>query len=158
MAEPASWQAMQLLREKLQQIAVADGYHTNLGAAPIFLERRQAKETDAPFTLVVATAIDPVPDASGNYIEVSSISWSIEYVLPIDADGDPGPDQLAHRGRADVVRAIKGDLRGDTVRLGNLRIDGCEITGDTDGSGAAVVITQVTGRIDVTETKQRATP
>ena len=158
MAEPVSWLALQLLRDKLLQIAVAAGDHTNLGTAPIFLERQQAKETDAPFTLVVATSIDPLPDASGQYIEVSDITWSVEYVLPLDADGEPGPDLLAHRGRADVVRALKGDLRGDTFRLSNLRIDGCEITGDTDSRGAAVVITQVTGRITVTETKQRATP
>lgn len=158
MAEPATWQALQLLRTRLQDIRIATGYHTDLGAGAIHLERVQAREGDAPFTLVVATAVDPVPDASGTYVEVSTISWSIEYVLPLDGDGDPGPDLLAHRGRADVIRALKDDLRGEAVRLSNLRIDGCEITGDTDARGASVVITQVTGRIDVTETRPRATP
>lgn len=158
MAEPASWQAMELLRSRLQQVRIADGYHTDLGAGAIHLERSQAREATAPFSLVVATTIDPVPDASGNYIEVSTLNWSVEYVLPLDADGEPGPDLLAHRGRADVVRAFKGDMRGDAIRLSNLRIDGCEITGDTDARGASVVITQVTGRIDVTETRPRATP
>lgn len=158
MAEPASWQALQLLRTRLQDIRLDNGYHTDLGAGAIHLERRQAREEAAPFTLVVATAIDPVPDASGTYVEVSALNWSIEYVLPLDSDGDPGPDLLAHRGRADVVRALKGDLRAESVRLSNLRIDGCEITGDTDARGASVVITQVTGRIDVTETRPRATP
>lgn len=157
MAEPGTWLALELLRDRLQQIRIEDGYHTDLGLGAMHLERNQALEADAPFTLLVATAIDPLPDASGRTIEVSAIAWTIEYVLPLDGAGGVGPDRLAHRGRADVVRALGGDLRGEAVRLSNLRIDGCEITGDTDARGAAVVITQVTGRIDVTETKQRAT-
>lgn len=156
--DPITWLALDAMEAKLAQILRASDFFTDLGAAPVLRERTQAGEAQAPFTLLVATSIDPIEASSGPRTEASEMLWTLEHVQPYSADLDIGPDRLAHRTRADVVRAFKDTLRSDVGRIFNLRVDGCEITGDTDSQGAAVVVTQVTGRITVSETKQPATP
>lgn len=148
MAEPISWQVLGVVKAMIEKITIANGYHTDLGAGLVLIDRSQLPEEDAAFTIIIAGAISAVAEKSSSRISSSEMEIIVEFALPM-VDGT-NPELLAHRGRADIVRALKSGELPTGAGMGALKVTGSAI-GTPDG-GAAIVIAQVTARAGLTET------
>jgi hypothetical protein len=155
-AEPISWLALQAIKALVQSVSVINGYYTDMGAADIVLDRSQVPEGEAPFVLITATDFTPIDARSGPKTTVNTMDLVIEFAQPM-GDGVTDPELIAHRGRADLVRVLKTDLRSAPAMLHNLQITSSRIGSDTDEAGSALVIAQVSARVDLTESKSPAT-
>jgi hypothetical protein len=154
--EPISWRAIQEIADLVRQITVAGGYYTDLGAGLIVTDRSQVSERLAqPIVLIAADTIARNEDSSSHRTISSDMDVTIEYVLPMD--GVTNPELLAHRGRADLVRALTTDLRGAERCMRSVTITETLIGAATDPRFPAVIVAQVQATVGLTETKSRYT-
>lgn len=154
MTEPVSWLALEAIKARLATIRTADGYATDLGAQPISLDRTQHVGNVAS-TTVVAGEITVNDEASGQRTTVCDMDVTIEYALP-HTTPDPGPEQLAHRARADIVRALSAPLRGDAAGFRKLRVTGSRIVSAVE-PGTSLIIAQVSCVAGLVESRPPAT-
>lgn len=147
--EPLTWRTLQAIGERLSGISIADGYYTNLGAAPRYYDRSQRIESDdaTPFVVILADEMPTNEQASGTRTTATDMAVTIEYAIPFDAEN---PELVAHRGRADIVRRLMTDLRGMPTGFRNLRITGSRITNAPE-PGSDLVIAQVQARASLSE-------
>lgn len=154
--EPITWLALEALRDVLLGISQANGFYTDLGLGQIVLDDSLLDESeasaDAPCTFVEGRNLDPTSTGKGH--ANSGMEILIEYVIPRSSDSNV--KLLAHRGAADLVRALtfKTAGRGSDMPAGfaSLEITGARLGGDTDPeTGASFVIAQVTARAALTD-------
>jgi len=104
-------------------------------------------------TLIFADDI-PIDDTgTGARMTRSEMVAIVEFYVPFG--GDDVAELLAHRGRADLVRALREPLRGKTPGILNLKVTGSRIGSPEETAG--LVVAQVTARVDLNETSP-ATP
>ena len=150
MAEPISWEALQAIKGLLQKIDGSTGWHTAIGQGVILTDRSRLKlEGNAPVTLVVAGELGVSAAASSGRTTVSEMDLTIEVAVPFGSDN---PELMAHRARADIVRALGVDLRGLAVRFNKLDITSSRFLSDADEAGTPFTLAQVTARAGLTET------
>lgn len=154
MAEPITWLALEAIKTLLASIKIADGYHTDLGLAPVYLDRSQNVDAGAAFTVVIANEISVIEEKSGRNTLASTMDITAEYCIP--ASDTANAELLAHRGRADLVRVFLNDTRGLTQGFNNLQITGSRITSAVE-PGSSLVIAQVSARATLSESKTPAT-
>lgn len=149
MDEPLTWRAIQAIVALLRRIDGSDGWHTSLGASPIHDDRSSAVDPRAPHTWVVASEIDTDEVATGR--SRRSVTGEerviIEFAVP---SASASPELVAHRARADIVRALSADPRGLATGLTKLAVESSLIT-DAVLSGTDLVIAQVVVRASLTE-------
>lgn len=149
MAEPITWQALEAVRDRLAQIRIDAGYHTDLGAGRLLLEAEQVPERQ-PATLIDGGQVQTIDDKSSARRTTSELSITIEFAQPITTTGSgSNAKRQAHRARADIIRALNLPWRGETTGIGALRVTGSQIM--QSESGAAAVIAQVTARAVLSE-------
>lgn len=157
--DPITWLALDVVGRRIAQISILNGYFTDMGSVPLLRERKQVRESAAPFVLLLMADVGPKSGHENrSRSTVSELSWSLEFVQPLDDPASTEPDRMAHRARADIVRALHTDLRGETPGVSDPQVDGCDVGSDEDSRGAAVVITRIDGRITVTESIHPVTP
>jgi hypothetical protein len=148
--EPLSWQVLQYVQAIVGRITQAAGYRTDLGAGEVTLDTSTVDENaTTPYTTVAAGAFAGVDANSGRRTLSGDMEVAVQYAVPLQSGVNA--ELLAHRGRADLVRAIHAE--NPRERPQGLRT--LEITGSTLGdpeNGAAVVIAQVTLRASLSET------
>jgi hypothetical protein len=154
MTEPVSWLALEAIKARLATILTADGYATDLGEQPIALDRTQHVGNGA-YTTVVAGEITVAEQASGPRTTVSDMDVTIEYALPSSTPA-PGPELLAHRARADIVRALGAAVRGDAAGFRSLRVTGSRIVSAVE-PGTSLIIAQVSCVAGLVESRPPAT-
>lgn len=154
MAEPITWRALEALRAMLAVVRIADGYHTDLGLAPVHLDRGQNVDANEAFTVIIANEITAVDEKSNRNILASAMDITVEYCIPVTGAGNA--ELLAHRGRADVVRVLMNDLRGQVQGFNKLQITGTRITSAIE-PGSSLVIAQVSARAALSESTTPAT-
>ncbi len=154
MPEPISWRALEALKAMLAEIRIADGYHTDLGLAPVYLDRGQNVDANAAFTVIIANEITAVEEKSNRNILASTMDITVEFCIPPLAGVNS--ELLAHRGRADVVRVLMNDLRGQVQGFSKLQITGTRITSAIE-PGSSLVIAQVSARAALSESTTPAT-
>ena len=149
MAEPLTWQIVTTVRDLLQGIDGGAGWHTDIGTHAIHLDRTQTPDTDAAFTVIVCDEITTDESATGRAsLSVSSdIALIVECAIPATAEN---PELVAHRARADIVRALSGSLRQRVAGLRDVAIESTRIT-DAVLDGTGLVIAQVLVRASATE-------
>ena len=151
--EPLTWQALQVVRELVEGITVAGGYYTDLGAGTIVTDRSRLKlEGLAPITVIVAADVAVNPDASGPRTSASDMDVTIEVAVPFEAES---PELIAHRARADLIRALKTSLRGRLEGFRSFDVTSSGFSSDADEKGLQYTLVQVTARAGLSET---ATP
>ena len=155
MAEPLTWLAIQDIVTMLASITNDAGYYTDLGEIPAISDRSQVTEDVESYVAVIAGEITPIPDRSGIRTIASTMDVTIEYALSVDSDATANPELLAHRGRADIVRAIRFDLRGLSKGFTALDITGTRIT-NAALAGSNFVLAQVSARASLSESKPPA--
>lgn len=151
MVEPLTWLVLQHLNAMIQQITVANGYRTDIGANLVVNDRSQIPEEQAPFTLIVGTDTQFDDARAGNRTQGSDMDIVIEVSLPY---GTENAELIAHRARADIIAASAGFLRGAPAGFNRLTLASARIGTPDDGS--AIVITQVTARAGLSEPKSPA--
>ncbi len=155
MAEPASWQLVEYLRTLLQQVTVANGYQTDLGAGAIVLDDADVPDDDtAPAIVIEATLV--TPSTAGKQQVNSDIDITIEFGIP-RTGAIPNPKQLVHRARHDIVRALMVDPKQLPRFIRTLEVGTAQLFSADDNAGSAFVIAQVTARAGLTELKLPAT-
>ena len=153
MDEPISWLALELVKERLQVVTIAAGYHTDIGVGQITLDRRQERKIEGEvITLITGGDFTDKPDSSGPRTTVTEMDVNIEVIVPFAADDNP--DLIAHRARADVLRALRSGIKGEAQGLRSLKTTGSGFVVGNDGG--AVVIVQVSARAGLAETSQPA--
>ena len=153
MVEPVTWLALQMVEAMVREITVANGYHTDIGLGLVTLDTRQEVEGDQLRTTIAATAVPINESASGPRTVKSDMDFVIEVSVPFTSDEIP--ELVAHRARADVIRALRGDFRGGAIGVNSLHVTGARL--GTPDDGAAAVIAQVSARAGLTESKPPAT-
>lgn len=155
MADPITWQALESIKTMIAGITQANDFYTDLGLAPVYLDRSQNVEGNAPFTVAIANEITVNEDKSSARTLSSTMDLTVEYCIPLGA-GTINPELLAHQGRADIVNALLGGLRGQVKGFTSLQITGTRITSAVE-PGSSLVIAQVSARAGLSESKPPAT-
>lgn len=155
MAEPISWVAVEAVRDLVRQVTVANGFHTDLGLGRIVLDDEQVGDDGIddgqPATIIDGT--DITLGGTGRGFAHSEMDLVVEFVIPRGSDID-NPKQLAHRGAADLIRALsfKDNDRRLPKCFRNLVVSGARLRGWTDQAAeASYVIAQVTARAGLTD-------
>lgn len=152
MAEPASWLFLQWVKAQIEQIAIDEGYLTDIGAAPVVLDDDQVDDRAAlPPTIVEATAIRPTSQSPRSLN--SDIEVAINFAVP-RGDGTSNPKLLLHRARADLVRVLKVNPRARGLPNFIREVEvGDAVLGftDPDENGNALVLGQLDVRAGLTE-------
>ena len=154
---PTTWQVLQHVEAALKLITVARGFYTDLGSHDIALEPDQVPESEVLHTVVIGSDLPVTEDTSTRSHTHSTMEILIEVSVPFEVD--EGPQQLAHRARADVMRALV-PLRKN-IKDRPQGVNSFVITGSTVGQpddGASVVLVQVTARAGLTESISPASP
>lgn len=152
-AEPLTWQVVEYVRGLLMQVSVANGDQTDIGLHPIALTGEQVDESAELQTFVGFTSNSFDEARSGPTTTGGECELVIEVAIPLGDGADPA-ELLAHRVRADVVRALRKGARGGPKGLTNLRAVETRI-GPPEG-GSSTVMVQVTARAGLVETFQPA--
>lgn len=156
MSEALSWTALGVIKSRLQQITTPNGYLTNMGAGLITRDPASIPdEPTTPFVVIVGGDIVENEDKSSTRTSTSDMDVVIEFAVPYGT-GPDAPELLAHNGRADIVRALRGAFRKSAPGLRNLVVTGSRIGSPEDG--ASIVIAQVTARVGLSESTAPATP
>lgn len=153
MDEPITWQALQLVEAMVRGITVANGYRTDIGLGEVTLDTRQTGESDGIRTTIAATDFAINEQASGLRVLKTDMNFVVEVSIPFGLFDVP--ELVAHRARADLIRALRDDFRGQVHGINSLQITGSRVGNPDDGSDA--VIAQVTARAGLTESKPPAT-
>lgn len=147
--EPVSWAALELVKARIQQITVARGYYSDIGAGLVTLDPREDRRAaDEILTLISGTAITDDDAASGTRTSVSDMDLVIEATVPFDVTDNPA--LVAHCARADICRALRESVRGAAAGLRSVKTTGSNFVFANDGTAA--VIAQVTARAGLAET------
>ena len=150
MAEPITWEALQLIKQRLTQISVANGYRTDLGVGEILTDRaRLSLQTQESVTLIVAGDVDTDPDTSNARITNSDMDVTLEFAIRFEAES---PELVAHRARADIMQAMSQPLTRDELKcMRSLEITGSRFAQDADEGAILFTLAQVTARAGLTE-------
>ena len=150
MAEPITWEALQFIKARVAAIRTADGYFTDLGAGEILTDRSRLKlEGQSAVMLIVAGDIEANATGSNERIKNSDMDVTLEYAIQFESEN---PELLAHRARADIVRALAQPLsRGELQCLRLIEITGSRFAQDADEKGLPFTLAQVTARAGLTE-------
>lgn len=147
-AECASWQMIEAVSDLVGRITVANQYYTDLGVAPRVLDRTQQVDPDQAFVIILAETFETLDEKSNHRTLCSGVDVVLEYVIPRAPNANA--EQLAHRGRADLVRALATDLRGAPKGFTSIQVTGSAITSPEE-PGSDLVIAQVTARAVLSE-------
>lgn len=148
MAEPLTWLVINAIAARLAQITVSNGFASDLGLAPMYMDRSQRIEEDSgAFALILAGEIPTNEESSGHRTLSSDMNLTIEFAIPAETEN---AELIAHRGRSDIVNALRGDPRGMPAGLRSLVVTGTQIT-SAPAPGSDLVIAQVSARAGLTE-------
>lgn len=141
-----------MIAARLQTVTQANGYRTDLGLGTVSTDPAEKASADsAMHTLISAEDFPPAdPKASTRNIKNYDMTVTVEVFVPF-AD-DQNAALMVHRARADVVRALSGDMQREEPGVRLLEITGSSFDQGVSADGAAVAIAQVTARAGLTET------
>lgn len=149
--EPLTWRVIEAVAAMLAKIKVADGYYTDLGTTPALTSRDQVSGNErAPFAAVLAGEMSTNEEATGRSRSrvVGEMELVVEYAVPVAATQNA--ERQAHRGRADIVRALCDGMRNLPLGVNELQITGSRIDAAPQ-SGTHIIIAQLALRAKLSE-------
>lgn len=156
MDDPISWQAVEAIAGIIRGITKANGYHTDLGLGRVITDDDQVDDEDEDAAATPATIIEATDIDSGDSRFSDDMQVTIEFVIP-RSPGLGNPKQLAHRGAADLRKALRLSEKDRNLPKGIRQIQpsGARLRGWTDDAAQiSYVIAQVTARVGLTDTSQ----
>lgn len=155
MAEPLSYQLLLFLQARLQQITVANGFLTDLGAGVVAIDEDDIAAGDTP-CVIVAVGPFEVGETVSSTLLSETATVTVEYSVPRTPGNDAG--LLAQRARVDLVRALQFKERALPEGLAGWRITGADIANADESSGRRYAVAQVTARVGLNQRFQPAPP
>jgi hypothetical protein len=152
MSDPITWLALQAIAARLALIRIADGYYTDLGAAPILLDRSQSVG-NVTATYVIAGDMPTDLQSSSKRTAIGSMDVTIQYQIAVTPAGQP--EREAHRARADIVRALATAFRGEAEGVTTVSLRSASITSAVE-PGTSLIIAQVSCVAGLVETRAPA--
>ena len=150
MAEPITWEALQVIKARVLAIRTANDFRTDLGAGLILTDRaRLDLDQHEAVMLIVAGDIEDLEAGSNERIRNVDMDVTLEFAVRFESED---PELVAHRARADIVRALAQPLSRDELKcLRTLVITGSRFAQDADEKGIPFTLAQVTARAGLTE-------
>lgn len=145
-SEPLSWLALQAMVVKLSEVRKASGYLTDLGTS-VGAELVQLDTLKSPKTIVVAGDFTKRDATSSARIHDTLIDVTIETVIPV---GFAKAQYLAHCARRDITACLTSSATWLPTGVRSFKITAARLLQPREGS--PVVIAQVDGTINLTET------
>ncbi len=153
--EPASWELVEKIAERVRLVQVASGFYTDLGLGLILLDDDDAPaDIDQPATAIV---VERISGTNGGRTQASSdVTVTIEFSVPRN-EGEAKPNRLVHRARHDLVRVLTFDARSLPLGVTKFEVLESQLAEVTDDTGHSSVVAQITARAGLTETFQPLT-
>lgn len=150
MAEPITWEALQVIKARVLTIRTANNFRTDIGAGLILTDRaRLDLDQHEAVMLIVAGDIEDLEAGSNERIRNVDMDVTLEFAVRFESED---PELVAHRARADIVRALAQPLSRDELKcLRTLVITGSRFAQDADEKGIPFTLAQVTARAGLTE-------
>lgn len=150
MAEPITWEALQVIKARVLAIRTTNDFRTDLGAGLILTDRsRLDLDQHEAVMLIVAGDIEDIEAGSNERIRNVDMDVTLEFAVRFESED---PELVAHRARADIVRALAQPLSRDELKcLRTLVITGSRFAQDADEKGIPFTLAQVTARAGLTE-------
>lgn len=150
MAEPITWEALQVIKARVLAIRTANDFRTDIGAGLILTDRaRLDLDQQGAVMLIVAGDIEDLEAGSNERIRNVDMDVTLEFAVRFESED---PELVAHRARADIVRALAQPLSRDELKcLRTLVITGSRFAQDADEKGIPFTLAQVTARAGLTE-------
>ena len=147
MDEPVSWQAIQLIVERLSGVTQAAGYRSDLGLGTVTDNPAVQSSGEAIHTTVDAGDFTEKPEASGRRSTVCDMDVGIESICPF-AEG-VNAALVAHRVRVDVLSALRDGAWRAASGIRSIEISTSKIVRAPDGADAVIV--QVSARVGLAQ-------
>lgn len=155
MPEPASWQLLEFIADRVRLILRGSGCYTDLGAGGVILGDEQADTSDAQAdTIIVMTQLS-VGSAGSGHVN-SDATVVIEAALP--RESDVCPRLLSHRVTADLRAALTVKERDLPRFIRTLALTDCQLVDVVDDAGAGSIVVQATARAGLTDFSLPAIP
>lgn len=153
MDEPASWQLVEFLADRVREITIDNGFYTDIGLGKIVLDDEDVQEDDVPSVVIEATLATVGSQGAGHLN--SDVDITIEYGIPRLANV-PNAKRQVHRARLDLVRALTFNNKSLPRFVRSFeQVDASLGSGNND-AGAYFTIAQVTARAGLTDLKSPA--
>lgn len=162
--EAASWLLLEALADCVRGITRANGYITDLGAAPVVLNDDTLDDDTAGTTIEAGDVTVTATSAGQLNFDMDIV---VEFSVPRSAPPAGAPaDPLAHAGNAkrqmhrcllDLARALSLKPRDLPRLVRTFEQTGARLASGEDESGASFLIAQVTARAGLTQLHQPAT-
>lgn len=149
--EPASWQMLEFVANRIRLIKRADGFFTDLGLGVIALDDDDVDESP-DLAGVVISAARIAPTTTGRAQGSSEIEITVEIAVP-RGGAEVNPRRLLHRARVDVMRVLFFDHRAMPNGITKFEVTDTRLADIVDDDeGHTSVIAQITARAGLTET------
>ncbi len=150
MSEPLTWEILQQLKSRIEDVRVENGYYTDIGAA-VSLEAFRAHDIgQGELVRIVSLSDDieaqPAKTRRGTSSVRGAMTIVIEYVIPSSrADAH----RQAHRGRADLLRVLRDTPETWVRGVIGFSVQRRDILEQPDG--LPVVVAQITAIANIHE-------
>lgn len=148
MSEPASWQLLLYIAERVRLITKANGCHTDLGLGGVITGDEQADTSDGQADTIIVMTDLGISSATGKHSN-SDPEIVIEAALPRELN--VCPRLLSHRVAADL-RAVLTVKERDLPRyVRTLALTDCQLVDVVDDAGSGSIVVQATARAGLTD-------
>ena len=147
--EPLSWRAIQWIKALVGNISQDDGYYSDFTAIPLLDDRTQIYAEAGAYVLVVATAFEPTGESGSRSRRSYTEEMDVLVEFGIQRETGQNPERALHRARADILRALRQDIRASDAGITKIEITGSNV-GDVPDA-AQLIVAQVTARAGLTD-------
>lgn len=148
--EPLSWRALQWIKGRMASVTPDAGYYSDFSTFRLLDDRSQIDAEGGGYVLVVASDFEPTGESGGRGSPIYSEDMGVLVEFGIPRDPSMSPELAAHRARSDVLRILRGPLRGQVHGLTRIDIESSLVGDAPDGS--ALIIAQVQARAGLSDT------
>lgn len=147
--EPLSWRAIQWIKALVGNISPADGYYSDFTGIALLDDRTQIDADAGAYVLVVATAFEPTGESGSRSRRSYTEEMDVLVEFGVLRESGQNPERAVHRARADILRALRQDIRASDAGITRIEITGSNV-GDVPDA-AQLIVAQVTARAGLTD-------
>lgn len=147
--EPLSWRAIQWIKSLVSNISPADGFYSDFTTIAILDDRTQIEAEMGAYVLVVTTGFEPAGETGSRSRRSYAEQMDVLIEFGIQRESGQSPERALHRARADILRALRQDIRASDAGVTRIEITGSSV-GDVPDA-AQLIVAQVTARASLTD-------
>lgn len=147
--EPLSWRAVQWVKSLVGNIRPVNGYYSDFSAIRLLDDRTQIDAEAGAYVLVVATAFEPAGESGSRSRRIYTEEMELLVEFGALRESGQSPERAVHRARADILRALRQDIRASDAGITRIEITGSNVSDVPDA--AHLIVAQVTARAALTD-------